>query len=248
MLADLKEKEQHKFRSLHEVRRKFARMRSSAMRLFTKKEVADASRRVGIKDRGEIAGLQELLVHHPDAILNVNYWKSIGKGAASAFFYGKADIDYSPAKEGGPLSRDASSLERIGGSVGTGVYKAGRALQKAEKWFDIKDPAGRRLRGKKFSPGSAFGARGDDIDKCISKRVGMHGGKFVYIGHEMGTAGYERCLDDENEKDKLADMKSKRYAEHLPEILRELGVDPDKYMKHRAGTLTHRQSKRRRDR
>jgi hypothetical protein len=245
MLADLKEKEAHKFRNLNEARKRFARAHGAVRKLFTKRQVKEAATRAGVKDQRELKGLVELLTLHPDAILNSAYWKKMGSGMASAFLYGKFDSEYKPAREGGAMSKDASSLERIGGSIGSGTYKAGRALQKAEGWFDIRDPANRRYRGHEYSAGSAFSPqRTGAIDSCISKRVGLHGGKFAYIGHEMGTAGYERCLGDTDEQRALDAQKGKAaHKEHLPAVLRELGVDPEKYMKRRGDEFAHRRKR-----
>ncbi len=238
MLSDLKEKERHKKRTLSEAIR-FASP-SAGGKVFSRANIKSAASRAGVTDQRAIQTLMDVLTLHPEAVLNVAFWKQVGAGTASLFLHGTFDPNYSVPEVGGALSHRASSLERIGGQIGTGVYKAGRTLQKAEKWFNIEDPDARRFysRDSVFNP-----TRSGAVDACIKRRVDIRGGPDAYIGYDMGTLDYERCVNNPRMQDEVNARRNAKHYKHLPGVLRELGIDPDRYMKLKRHEFTRKRGK-----
>ncbi len=223
MLSDMKEKVRHKYRTLQErSRAKLNPSRNVGISEITQ-DVTAASIGRAVKDlrihNDKAVGLMLGVIENDyKTLFNPVFWRDIGRGASSFLLHGKFDVGYKHPEVGGAMSREASSLERIGGTLGTSVYKAGRTLQKAEKWFNIEDPEDRPTGTgyARYSRTSAFGrARKDDIDSCVKTRV-SYGGGIDYVGHVIGTPGYEKCLGDETEKSnndrikRAADVKQER--------------------------------------
>jgi len=239
MLSALKAQEQHKRRMLSEARIPFAKPTAGG-KVFSKPNIRAAASRAGVTDRRAVSALIDVLTLHPHAVLNSAFWKQVGAGAASFFLHGTFDPNYSVPEVGGAMSHRASSLERIGGQIGTGAYKAGRALQKAEKWFNTSDPDARRF----YSRDSAFNpTRSGAIDACIKRRVGIANGPDAYIGYDMGTREYEQCVNNPQAQDEVNIRRNAKHYKHLPGVLRELGVDPDRYMKMKRHEFTRKRGK-----
>jgi len=238
VLSDMKEQVRHRCRSLQEARM-FLNRAASAGKFFNRGAVQQAAVRAGVTDQKAIRVISDLLANRPEAVLNLAFWKKMGRGAASAVLHGKFDPNYKAPKRGGALSWEASSLERIGGAVGTTTYRAGRALQKAEKWFNIEDPD----QSRSYSRGSAFGSRAGAVDACAKKKVFTSDGRTAYIGYDMGSPEYERCMSDPSEQSNVNVRMNDKYYKHLPDVLKELGVDPDKYISHKRDEFTYKRGK-----
>jgi hypothetical protein len=250
MLSELKEKQRHKFRPLSEARLPF--MSGNPSR--DKQVVRRAALQAGFKSTNLIRSLADVLTTTPDAILNPSTLAAMGalsRGAISSMLGGGFDPDYRVPEKHGVLSHTASSLERIGGKVGTSVYKTGRTLQKAEKWFVPWDPEmGEEAVGKRaknYSRGSAFDpqTRGRR-DDCVARRISVPGEQPYYVGYQMGTPGYERCMasSESDEYQKVKELKRllsrRENAEKLPELVRQLGMEPEEYLKHRRADMEYR--------
>lgn len=247
VVSQLKEKQRHSFRSLQESRRaSFATGNTSR----DKQTVRAAALRAGIRDSSAIRALADIITSNPDAIFSPRMLGKIARGSVSAALGGGFDPKYRIPKYHGVLSKDASSLERIGGPIGTKLYKAGRALQNAESWFTPWDPdagdAGLGVPQREYTRGSAFdpsNARGRR-DQCIKQRINVPGEDKFYIGYEMGTPGYERCMSNSanaNEVAKLQQaLRRPGVAEKIPDLARELGIDPDEYLKHKRADMQYR--------
>ena len=246
VVASLKANQQHKFRSLSETRISFIDPKKTTKTL---QDVRIASPEAGLKDQAAIKGIANLLSGHPKALFNPKFWNSIGRGSISALLHGKFDPNYKIPGSGGTLSKNASSLERVGGPLATGAYKAGRALQKAEDWFNIHDPdAGEgQFAARSYSTGSAFDPRGarDQRDACSAKKFKAPGQEPVVIGYTMGTPEYEQCMEPnssgwrelENSKNVLS--RSSVLAK-LPDVMKNLGIDAETYLKHRQAEVDYR--------
>jgi hypothetical protein len=245
MLSDMKAKVRHKYRALQEGARVNLHKQDGVgdvMQKITAKNIRAAAKDAGIHNRSVVDGVVIALTKHPETILNSKFWKDIGAGSASFLLHGKFNTDYKAPKIGGAISRKASSLERIGGTLGTGVYKAGRNLHRAEKWLNIDSPDDRREQdasgGGRYSQGSAFSRyRRDTVDACAKKRVSWGvGSEKTYIGHVMGTPGYEQCLTNPEEQREIGRVKdNKEVLKAMPKILDILGYNHEKY-KDRTGT------------
>lgn len=247
MLTDLKEKQRHASRSLQEALPSFFRASPSRQQQMARA----AAQKAGITDQNAIRQLTAILQNDPGAILKGSFWGQAGGAVASALVHGKADTNYRVSDVGGTLSREASSLERVGGSAATGAYKVGRALQKAEKWLTPWDPEqgdptmgiGPRNnygRGSAFDPSQNRGAR----DQCIVKKVNTPGGP-MYIGHKMGSPGYEKCMsgdgdDASNVRELQRVLKRPGVSSKVSDFVANLGMDPDMVLQRTTSDVTHR--------
>lgn len=238
MFADMKATVRHKFRPLQETQKLNRGFGGGAA--INRQNIKTAAAAAGVTNKRAIEAITNLLVAHPEAVFNSVFWKKMGSGAASAFLHGKFDTEYKAPEEGGALSRHASSFERVGGKLGTGAYKAGRALQKAEKWFNVTDPD----QTREYSRGSAFShARRGAVDACIKRRINIRGGADSYIGHEMGSPGYEKCMSDPSEQRDMDIFRKTQYAEVLPKVLQQMGYDPATYLKTKRDEMAFKRGK-----
>lgn len=249
VVSELKEKQRHRSRSLSESRLSFVTGNPSR----DKQTVRAAAVRAGFKNPADIRALADAITANPDSVFSpkmLGNFGMIARGAVSAALGGGFDTDYELPAQHGVLSHTASSLERIGGPVGTNIYKAGRKLQSAEKWFTTWDPdvgdSGLGVPQREYTRGSAFdphGARGRR-DQCVKRRISVPGEKPFFVGYEMGTPGYERCMNDRQRSDEIAQLqrvlKKPGAAAKLPDLARELGIEPEEYLKHRRADMEYR--------
>lgn len=242
-LAGLKEKQQHRSRPLTEARLPFF-----SNNISTKKQaIRAAAREAGITGSADVKALTNELIANPQALFKGSFWQKLGRGMASAVTHGKFDSSYRVPDKGSTLSREASSLERVGGPIATGIYKGGRALQNLEKRLTPWDvnQGSNIAPARKYSRGSAFDPAGNrgDRDKCTAKRIDMAGGKPVFVGYNMGSKEYERCMSGGGAEGvgELKRVLSRRsVASKLPAFVKALGIDPEYYLKRQRADIEHR--------
>lgn len=221
MLSALKDKEQHKYRDLMEVRGRQLKTLRVGGKLITKEKIHQAASEIGMDPQRAEA----LLLGHPEMVFNPKFL-----GAQVSRMLGVPNKTMQQW-------RDASPLERIGGPIGTAAWKLGRAAEKAEKWLHFT-PAEQRqtisgYAAREQTAGSAFGPAANIDRTCIGRFTITPRGRPAIVGPMLGSDEYYRCRNDPTYHRYWKDFSHAEDADKVPELVSKLGLEPDRYMQQR---------------